>query len=318
MRLDCAPMEGITDVIFRTFHHKYFPGVDRYYTPFLSPTGEHHFTKRELREIHPDKNTGFCVVPQLLSKVAADFIWAANELHAMGYEELNLNLGCPSGTVTGKGKGCGMLADTNVLDRFLDEIFSHAPCAISVKTRLGMDEPEEFEAILEIYNQYPITELIIHPRVRSDFYRHPIRPEAFDNAVHHSKNPVSFNGGIVTAADYFTKAQQYPTMKGIMIGQGLISDPFLADKIRHGVKGDRDKLREYHDRLFEEYAQQFLNRGNAMKRMKEMWVYLISSFENGDKYRKKLLKAKTPEDFLSVTATIFQELSLLENSRGEW
>lgn len=318
MFLDLAPMEGITGAIYRKMHHEYFPGVDRYYMPFLSPTKEHRFGARELREILPENNPETIVVPQLLTKVAADFLWAASELAAMGYKEVNLNLGCPSGTVTAKGKGSGMLADPQTLDRFLDGVFSAAPCAVSVKTRLGMESSEEFEAILEIYNRYPISELIIHPRVRKDFYRHPIRKEVFDKAMKDSKNPVSYNGSIVTNTDYALLVAKYPDLSAVMIGQGLIADPFLAGKVKYGIRGDKEKLKEFHDRLFETYAEQFQSRPNAMMRMKEMWTYLICSFGDHDRHRKKILKAKTPEEFLTSTASVFRDLPLLEDAEKEW
>jgi len=318
MYLDLAPMEGITGAIFRQLHHEYFPGVDRYYTPFLSPSKEHQFGTRELREILPENNRDVMVVPQLMTKVAEDFLWAAAELAAMGYIEVNLNLGCPSGTVTAKGKGSGMLSDPDGLNRFLDGIFANPPCKISIKTRLGMNAPEEFDAILAIYNQYPIAELIIHPRVRNDFYRHPVRSEAFDKAYLESKNPVSYNGGIVTAADHASLVSCYPLLSAVMIGQGLIADPFLAGKIKSGVRGDKQLLKEFHDRLFETYAVQFNSRPNAMKRMKEMWVYLICSFAEHDQHRKKLLKSKTPEEYLSVTSSVFRDLPLLQDTICEW
>jgi len=318
MHLDLAPMEGITGAVFRRFHHAYFPGVDRYYTPFLSPTKEHKFGAKELREILPENNGDVVCVPQLMTKVSEDFLWAAGELHAMGYSVVNLNLGCPSGTVTAKGKGSGMLADPDKLDRFLYEVFSAAPCDISVKTRLGMEDPQEFDRILAVYNRYPIAELIIHPRVRSDFYRHPVRRDAFDRAISASANPVSHNGGIVTASDYQALVKTYPQLSAVMIGQGLIGDPFLAGKIKYGIKGDAKRLREFHDRLFETYSEQFNSRPNAMKRMKEMWVYLICSFGNHDRHRKLLLKAKTPEDFLSITTSVFQDLPLLQDTICTW
>lgn len=318
MFLDFAPMEGITGAAFRQLHHRLFPGVDRYYTPFFSPTGDHCFTAREQRELFPEYNQGLFVIPQLLTKVPEDFLWAAGELHAMGYDEVNLNLGCPSGTVTAKGKGAGMLADPELLGRFLEAIFEEAPCAISVKTRLGLEKPEEFPAILEVFNRYPIRELIIHPRVRKDFYRHPVRTEAFGEALARSGNPVAFNGGIVTAGDCQQVMEDYPNIRAVMVGQGLVSDPFLAGRLRHGAHSDRVLLREFHDELLEAYASQFGSRRNAVGRMKELWFYLIRLFEASDRLGKKILKAKTVEEYREAVHAVFQELPLLESSTGGW
>ena len=160
-----APLEGVTGSEFRRAHHRWFPGVDAYYMPFLSPTQDHVFTQRELRNVLPEYNQGFRAVPQLLTKNADDFLWCAGELAAMGYDEVNLNLGCPSGTVVAKGKGSGLLGAPEALDRMLDRIFSGSPVAVSLKTRLGLEDPEEFARLLEIFGRYPDSLLIVHPRV---------------------------------------------------------------------------------------------------------------------------------------------------------
>ena len=196
-----APMEGITGAQFRQIHHSLFPGVDKYYIPFLSPTQDHVFTPRDLRAVLPEHNQGFHAVPQLLTRNAQDFLWAAGALADMGYEEVNLNLGCPSGTVTAKGKGAGLLGRREELERMLDGIFAAPPTAISLKTRLGMEDPEEFPALLELFSRYPVFLLIIHPRVRQDFYRRPVRMDSFRFALDHYRGPICFNGGLLTPED---------------------------------------------------------------------------------------------------------------------
>ena len=149
MDYEFAPMEGITDWRYRRAHSRAFSGVDRYYMPFLSPGQGHAFTRREKEEIDPAHNAGVRVVPQLLTRRAEDFLWAAGELAARGYREVNLNLGCPSGTVTAKGKGAGFLARPEELEAFLDAIDAAAlPIATSVTTRLGRRREEEFSALL--------------------------------------------------------------------------------------------------------------------------------------------------------------------------
>ena len=318
MLLDLAPLEGITGSLFRSLYHEFFPGIDRYYTPFISPTSDHLFTAKEQREILPENNEGMIVIPQLLTKNAADFLWAAQELHTIGYDEINLNLGCPSGTVTAKGKGAGMLADPAALDAFLDSIYSAAPCKISVKTRLGMEQPEEFEHILQIYEKYPLSELIIHPRVRKDFYRHPVRRESFEKIYCSSQLPLSYNGSIVSPQDYLQCAQKHPSLKAIMIGQGVIADPFLPGKIKYKAEGSKELLRQFHDRLVDAYTQRFGSRNNAVKRMKELWFYLSCSFENGEQYRKKILKLRSADDYDAVVSQIFSSAALLSVSTGDW
>ncbi len=316
MRYDFAPMEGITGFLFRQLHHQYFPGVDRYYIPFLSPTQDHTFTPRELREVLPENNQGLEVVPQLLTKSPEDFLWAAGELSAMGYQTVNLNLGCPSGTVVAKGKGAGMLRCPEDLDRFLDTVFSRAPCAVSVKTRLGLSDAAEFGSILEIYNRYPISELIVHPRVQQDFYRHPVRMEQFGPILSASRNPVCYNGGLVRVESCRCLEARFPTISGIMIGQGFLANPALASQIRGGLPASREALQSFHDHLFDGYCRLFDSPHNAMMRMKELWPYLIRLFRNSGSCAKALRKARDPQAFRLAADTVFQTLELF--AEADW
>lgn len=314
MRVYCAPMEGMTGYLYRQVHHRWYHGVDRYYTPFLSPGQDHIFTKRELREIDPAHNEWIDVVPQLLTKRAEDFLWAAGELAAMGYREVNLNLGCPSGTVTAKGKGAGFLAKPEELERFLDQIFAAAPLRISIKTRLGMTQEEEFERLLEIYNRYPICELTIHARVRNDFYKEPARMEYFAAHWRNSKNPVCYNGDLFTAADCRTFQARFPEVEAVMLGRGLAADPALGQKAAGGPGTDKKTLKAFHDELYEGYCALFQSRNPAMMRMKELWSYLLRLFENSDRFGKELRKATDPARFSSVTGRLFRELELREDA----
>lgn len=242
--------------------------------PFLSPTQDHVFTQRELRNVLPEYNQGFRAVPQLLTKNADDFLWCAGELAAMGYDEVNLNLGCPSGTVVAKGKGSGLLGAPEALDRMLDRIFSGSPVAVSLKTRLGLEDPEEFARLLEIFGRYPVSLLIVHPRVRKDFYRHPVRVEYFEQAVDAYHGPLCFNGGLVTAEDCARFARRFPQVDRVMIGQGLLADPALVQKAKGGPGAGREALRAFHDELYHTYLEIFASQRNTVFHMKELWSYL--------------------------------------------
>ena len=196
MELYFAPLEGLTDSIYRRLHHEYFGGIDRYYMPFLSPTIHRTLTHKEDRELPVADSVPFTAVPQLLGKNVEDMLWAIEVCRDQGYDEVNINLGCPSGTVVSKGKGSGMLRDLEHLDRFLEEIFEKCPLQISIKTRIGMYDPEEFDKLLEIYNRYPVYELTVHARTREEYYRGQVHWETFEKAVRESKCPVCYNGDL--------------------------------------------------------------------------------------------------------------------------
>ena len=196
MRRYAAPMEGITGYVYRNAHHRVFGGVDRYFTPFLSPGKKRGLRSRELNDVLPEHNEGVPVVPQILTNDWEDFLHTAEILREFGYEEVNLNLGCPSGTVAAKKRGAGFLGYPEELDLFLGRIFDGTDMGISVKTRIGVERPEEFERLLAIYRKYPLRELIVHPRVLRDGYGNTPNLPAFLQALEDSPFPVCYNGDL--------------------------------------------------------------------------------------------------------------------------
>ncbi len=309
-----APLEGLTDSIFRRLHHQYFPGTDRYYMPFLSPTIHRTLTHREDRELPPADSVGFAAIPQVLTKVPEDFLWAAEQCRDRGYTEVNLNVGCPSGTVVSKGKGAGMLADPDSLDRFLDTVFQSCPTGISVKTRLGITHESEFPALLAVFNRYPIRELTLHPRVRKDFYNTPIREAGLQYALENSKNPICFNGNLCSLSDIRTFSEKYPQVKSVMLGRGLIGDPGMLSPGGTTVAA----LEPFYGDLLEHYIEAFGGARNAMFRLKENWRYLLCRFEGSEKLGKRLRKTTDLEEYKAITAQIFQTLPLKDKLEPDW
>ena len=311
MRYYFAPMEGLTGSLFRKVHHAIFPGADRYYTPFISPTAEHVFTAREQREIVPDIARGIPLVPQLLTKNARDFLWAARSLRELGYEEVNLNLGCPSRTVTAKGKGSAMLGDPDALEVFLDEVFAGAEgLRISVKTRIGVRDAAEFDRLLRIYGQYPICELIIHPRTAGEMYRGLAHREVFADAMEKTSLPLCYNGDIAVPEDTAGAAKQFPGLEAVMIGRGAVTNPALFRQLRGGPGLTKAELHAFHDALYAGYREQFDDR-IAMKKMKELWAYLLFSFTGREAYIRPLRKASRLEEYEAVVQRLFLEQDVI-------
>lgn len=307
MNIYYAPMEGITDATFRRLHHKYFPGIDRYYMPFISPTIHRCFTHREAREIPPANSVDFAAVPQLLGKNPQDMAWAVEQCAGLGYKEVNINFGCPSGTVVAKKKGSGMLADPEGLDRFLEELFSLTSHPISVKTRIGLTEPEEFPRILEIYNRYPIVELTVHPRVRKAFYKGKCELEMFRYAAEYAKMPLCYNGDICSQEDVEAIAARFPNVKSVMVGRALVGNPGLFSG------GTRpEALEAFLDELLETYCSVFGSRKNTMFRLKEHWFYILKLFEGSEKLGKQLRKTTDYDTFRALTRQIIYTLPIKE------
>lgn len=310
MKLYFAPMEGITGYIYRNAHHTFFHSVDKYFTPFILPNQKGHFNAREKQDMDPRHNEGICVVPQILTNCAEDFVKTAKKLADMGYQELNLNLGCPSRTVVTKYRGSGFLALPEKLDLFLDSIFSEVGMAVSIKTRIGRDDPGEFERLMEIFNQYPVRELIIHPRTQQDYYRNKPNLEKYGLGLQMCKNPVCYNGDICTPQDYQNLVREFPGTTAVMMGRGLLKNPGLAEQISGESGLDKERLRAFHDRLYEDYQRVMPGAKNVLFKMKEVWVYMASLFHNWEKYGKRIRKAERLPAYEKAVNDLFAEQEL--------
>ena len=254
------------------------------------------------------ESEAFAAIPQILTKVPEDFLWAARLCADRGYQEVNLNVGCPSGTVVAKGKGSGMLRDPESLDRFLDAIFRECVLPISVKTRLGMEAPDEFPSLLEVFNRYPIKELTVHPRVRKQFYNGSVDMDLFRYAAANSTNPLCYNGDLTSVARIRTFSEAFPGIDAVMIGRGLVADPGM---LCGGT--DVKALEAFMNDLLEEYTVSFGGSRNAMFRLKENWGLLHPRFEGVDKLWKRLRKTTDISEYKSITAEIFHTLPLKQS-----
>jgi len=331
IKIYCAPMEGITGYTYRNTHATCYPGMDAYFSPFLSPNQHHAINPKEKRDILPENNAGIPLIPQVLTNKSELFLATARELkEKYGYEEVNLNLGCPSKTVVSKGKGSGFLAETEKLERFFEEVFAEIEAVddghseadkvyprISVKTRLGMESPDEFVRLLEIYNRFPLSELIIHPRVQKDYYKNTPNLEAFAEAVRFSRHSLCYNGDICTLDDYCRIADLFPSVDKIMIGRGLLRNPELAMEIQAyetcmakgkswvGYEASKVKIKKYHDMLFQKYMEQMSGDTNVLFKMKELWVYLAAQFPEEERLIKKMKKANKLSEYESLAEELF-------------
>lgn len=317
-RYDFAPLDGITKAVFRQVWQRFFGGADRLFLPFFSPTPQHILTPRDRRELEAANNPETVpLVPQIMTCRAEDFLWAAETAASLGYQEVNLNLGCPSGTVTAKGKGSGFLSRPKELDAFFQEVFSHVQVSVSVKTRLGYLEAAEFPALLEIFNRYPIACLTIHPRIRREKYRGAIHWEEFTKALSESRNPVCYNGDLRTVEEVRLVQARFPDLESVMIGRGAVADPALFRKLRGGPAASREELRAFTAALYEAYRTFYGQTNPAAQRMKEVWFYLIHLFEGGERLDKKLRRSRGPGAYELIEAEIFETLPLRESSQGD-
>lgn len=294
MQIYMAPMEGITGHVYRRAHYHTFGHITRYFTPFLTNIG---LSRKEYQDMLPENNAGMETVPQILTNRAEVFLELCRTLQSFGYDEVNLNIGCPSATVTAKGRGSGFLLYPEKLDAFLDEIFAGSPLKISVKTRVGYDSEEEWPELLEILNRYPFTEMIVHPRLREDFYRPGVRMETFAYAVEHTHHPLCYNGDLFSAADYENMREQFPQQDCVMLGRGLITNPGLAGELLGEEPMSREQLATFLDEVLRGYCSEMQGDRNVLFRLLEMWSYLGRMIPDSDKLQKKMRKAKSLSEY---------------------
>lgn len=305
MLLTFAPMEGVTGCIYRRVHAKMFGGADRYYSPFIAPDSAGAFKAGNLRDVLPENNNGLTLVPQILANRSGAFLAVARTLADLGYKEVNLNVGCPSGTVTAKHKGAGMLADLRSLDDFLADVFSLSPVQVSVKTRMGLNSTTEFAEILDIYNKYPISELIIHARDRAGMYKSAPDMEAFSAAFPVSRATVTYNGNIFSAPDIDRICSFVPELDRFMLGRGPAANPALFRVLRGGNVPEKEELREFHDVLVAETLASGLSESFTVSRMKELWYYMGSLFPDGKRAIHDINKSRSISDYRVAVSTLF-------------
>lgn len=310
MKYQFAPLEGLTTYIYRTAFAKYYGGIDEYFTPFISPHKDKTINHKERNEILPENNKNIHVVPQILTNSYEDFLKTVDELQEYGYEQVNLNFGCPSATVTTKKKGSGILNDLDLLDRFLEEIFAKSHVKISIKTRVGFSDEEEWEDILRIYQKYPVSELIIHPRIRDDFYQNMPRMQAVCYAYQNRFCDIVYNGNLFSGDDVAQMESRFPELAGVMLGRGLLACPNLLNEKNGQQEYDRKALKAFHDEILEGYRQALSGDRNVLFRMKELWFYLAKSFEEMPKLEKQIKKAQTCREYEAVVREIFQMIPL--------
>ena len=309
MKYYLAPLEGVTTNIYRKVYHKHYAPMDKYFTPFLVPHEKKGFSNKEKREILPEFNEGQYLVPQILSNNADDCLVTIEKFKAIGYDEVNLNFGCPSKTVVSKGRGSGFLAFPDELEAFMDKVMGNADIKISVKTRIGKLNPDEFYRLLEIYNKYKLEELIIHPRLQSDYYKNHPNMEMYAHAMRESKNPLCYNGDLFTIKDLDEFQEKYPQVDTIMLGRGIIRNPGLAEQHRSGKSLDKDKLRAFHDDLLKEYIEYNSGTSPVLFKMKEIWAFMGETFQGGEKILKKLRKTDKLEVYKQMVDELFALLS---------
>ena len=299
MNLYFAPLEGITTYTYRNTHAEVFGGCDAYFAPFITPSDNEKLSLKCLRDIVPDANKVNLKVQVLTNRVDS-FLKFEDKIRGLGYDSVNINLGCPSGTVVKKNRGSGFLREPEALDAFLDGVFSESRLKISVKTRTGFASGAEMDGLMEIYNKYPMTSLIIHPRARADFYNGEPDMAVFTKAYAVSKNKVCFNGNVFSAEEYRSVAAEFPDLDGVMFGRGATANPAIFREIKGGKPLETQELAEFTDILAERYLKVLGSEVYTLHKLKEIWMYMMWNYPQEKKILKAVKKSNRLPDLLEA------------------
>ncbi len=308
-----APIRGITDSIYRNLAAAQFGGFDHAMAPFVSTVAAAKIPKAALEDLKPEKNRALPVEPQLLGKSGADFLRMAEHLFDMGYDTVNLNLGCPFPQVANKGRGSGMLSDPAVVARFLDEAVPRMRGRMSIKLRLGRSQPSEILALMPVLDRFDLSALTIHPRLGVQMYAGHPDLETFGRCLETTRHPVIYSGDINSVDDFRKLSARFPRVFGWMIGRGALGDPFLASAVkgRPYPEDPAGALRNFHHTLLDAYSDRLSGPGHVLDRMKGLWLYLSAGFSQGADLLKKVRKCRHLGVYEDTVARFF-------DSRPPW
>ncbi len=298
-----APLQGFTDFVYRRVYSQVFSGIDAFFIPYISVKNNAILRKYE-KEVLAVNNPQTRVIPQVLANSAEEILFLTNYLSTLGYTEINLNLGCPYPMVTKRGMGAGLLPFPEKIEAILAAFFKNSGLKLSVKMRVGLVSGNEIEKVVPVLNQFPLSEVILHPRIAKQLYSGEIIDSAFEFATASLKHQLVYNGDVNSVDNYKRIHQKFSGIDCFMVGRGVLMNPFLPAEIKNmhfSQTEKREKLIEFHRLMLEEYLTVMDNPGNALNKMKQFWSWFSFNFENQRRLNKQIQKSKGITDYQKIT-----------------
>ena len=305
-----SPLQGFTDYKFRNAFHHFFGGIDTFYSPYIRLNGKFIIKNSYQRDLLIENNTTLEVIPQIITNDADEFLFVSKYVQELGYKELNWNLGCPYPMVTKQGMGSGLINDSKKIDTILHKIHNESDIIVSMKMRMGYENPEEILDVLPILDNYPIKNIAIHARIGKQLYKGGTNLEAFQKCLDNTNHKLYYNGDITSVAAFKKLQERFPTIDHWMIGRGLIADPFLPQMIKNNTtEYPKDRIeifRQFHDRIFQEYDAALSGPTPIRMKMLGFWEYFSTTFSNPHKTYKKIKKASNVKNYLIAVDDILK------------
>jgi tRNA-dihydrouridine synthase len=290
-----SPLQGFTDFRFRNAFHKYFGGIDTFYSPYIRLNGKMKIKSSYQRDLQLENNATLEVIPQVMTNDADEFLFVTKYIQDLGYKELNWNLGCPYPMVTKQGMGSGLICNPEKINEILDRVHSETDVLVSMKMRMGYDNAEEIQSVFPILDEYPLKNIAIHARIGKQLYKGGVDLDSFEKCIENTKHKLYYNGDITSVTAFKELQNRFPQIDHWMIGRGLIADPFLPSMIKNDTtkypENSMEIFKEFHDTIFQEYDA-FLSGPTPIRmKMYGFWEYFSQSFSNPQKVLKKIKKA---------------------------
>lgn len=305
-----SPLQGFTDFRFRNAFHKYFGGIDTFYSPYIKLNGKLVVKGSYERDILPENNDTLQVIPQIITNDAEEFLFVAKYVKQLGYNELNWNLGCPYPMVAKSGMGSGLICNTGRIDEILERAHSETDIIVSMKMRMGYDNPTEILDVFPILEKYPIKNIAIHARIGKQLYKGGVDLDSFQKCLDVSKHKLYYNGDITSVEKFRMLQERFPSIDHFMIGRGLIADPFLPSMIKNNTteypKNRFEIFEEFHDTIYRDYDAYLQGPTPIKMKMLGFWEYFSESFSNPQKTYKKIKKAGNSRHYEEVVKEIFK------------
>lgn len=306
-----SPLQGFTDFRFRNAFQKYFGGIDTFYAPYIRLNGKFVIKPAYQRDLQLKNNDTLTVIPQIMTCSADEFLFVVKYVQSLGYKELNWNLGCPYPMVTNRGMGSGLIKDPEKIDDILNRVHSETDITISMKMRMGYEEPSEILQVFPVLEKYPIKNVAIHARIGKQLYKGGVDLDSFQKCLDTSKHKIYYNGDITTVEGYRKMKQRFPAIDHWMLGRGLIADPFLPNMIKsNSLEYPTNRMEvfsKFHDTLYAEFENALSGPKHILMKMNSYWEYFGESFSEQQKLVKKIRKAKTIEKYEDAVCALIEE-----------
>jgi tRNA-dihydrouridine synthase B len=305
-----SPLQGFTDFRFRNAFHRYFGGIDTFYSPYIKLNGKLVIKGSYERDILPENNTTLEVIPQIITNDAEEFLFVAKYVQQLGYKELNWNLGCPYPMVAKCGMGSGLISNTSQIEHILKRVHNETDIIVSMKMRMGYENPTEILDVFPILDQYPIKNIAIHARIGKQLYKGGVDLDSFQKCLDTSKQKIYYNGDITSVEKFRMMQERFPSIDHWMIGRGLIADPFLPSMIKNNTteypKNKLEIFEAFHDTIYQEYDAYLSGPTPIRMKMLGFWEYFSESFSNPQKTFKKIKKAGNSKNYEIAVKEIFK------------